>query len=270
MADRYIYIPSIGLFYVIGLAFYKVYTWEDNYGRIKRISLVLFLSMVIIFSVLTYQRNKIWKNSETLWLNVLENYPDAVIAHNNLGRAYYSQGRLYETIVEYQTVLMLSPGDATIHNNLGNVLAEVGDYDGAMENYKASLIIAPNWEKAYYNIGVTLSHKGIEEEKIEYLREAITYFEEALRLRPKSYRTYNSIAVNYYTMREYDKALEYIKKGIKKNPKFPYFYINLGLVLYEGYGKKDEAIEAYKKALSFDPNWDFPMERLRELGVETK
>ncbi|MFQ5586854.1 MAG: tetratricopeptide repeat protein [Thermodesulfobacteriota bacterium] len=195
--------------------------------------IILFALFVALNGAGSIKRNRIWGNPVRLWSDVVKKNP-------------FAYGAL---------------------NTLGNSLAEEGDYDGAMEAYRRSMALAPTWERTYYNIGMTLSHRGVDEKKAEYLREAITYYEKALKLHPSSYRTYNSIAVNYYIMREYDKALEYINRGLERNPDFPYFYSNLGLILSEGFGKREEAIEAYRKALSFDPTWVFPRERLRELGV---
>jgi hypothetical protein len=202
----------------------------------RKLLLAIFIAFIAFNGIGTIKRNGIWKTPVGLWSDVVKKNP---MAHG-------------------------------ARNTLGNALAETGDYDGAMEAYKASLALAPNWERTYYNIGMTLTYKGNEEKNIRLLKEAIHYFEKALQLHPRSYKTYNAIAINYHMRREYDKALEYIKKGMKKNPNFPYLYLNLGMVLHEGYGKKEEAIEAYKKALSFDPNWDLPRDKLRELGVENK
>jgi len=179
------------------------------------------------------KRNLIWGDPVRLWSDVVEKNPLAYGAFNTLG----------------------------------NALAERGDYDEAIKAYRRSMALAPGWERTYYNMGMTMSHRGVEEEKVEYLMEAIRYYEKALKLHPASYRTYNSIAVNYYIMGKYDRALEYIKRGMKRNPNFPYFYSNLGLILSEGFGKREEAIEAFRKALSFDPSWELPREELKVLGA---
>ena len=85
MADRYMYIPSIGLFYVAGVAFYKAFQWDDvSLGSVRKLTVLLLCLVVLFFSFLSYKRGDVWQKSETLWLNVIKNYPDVSLAHNNL------------------------------------------------------------------------------------------------------------------------------------------------------------------------------------------
>ncbi|MFQ5329043.1 MAG: tetratricopeptide repeat protein [Thermodesulfobacteriota bacterium] len=201
--------------------------------RRRKAAIVVFAVVVAINGVGVLKRNLVWGAPVKLWSDVVEKNPLAYGAWNTLG----------------------------------NALAERGDYDAAVKAYRRSMALAPEWERTYYNLGMTMSHRGVEEEKVEYLMEAIGYYKKALKLHPASYRTYNSIAVNYLILGKYDEAMKYIKMGLKRNPNFPYFYSNLGIILDEGFGRREEAIEAYRKALSFDPSWQLPREQLRILGA---
>jgi len=89
MADRYLYIPSIGIFFIAAEGFYWLYRSKLKPIKIvKPILAILLIGILGTFSFLTWERCQVWKDSMSLWNNVLKNYPDIPIAYNNLGEAY--------------------------------------------------------------------------------------------------------------------------------------------------------------------------------------
>ena len=80
MADRYAYIPSIGVLYLAGEGFY--WLWNKKY---KIHAIVLLSIITLLFSVKTYERCSIWKNEMTLWNDVISQYQTAPLAYNNRG-----------------------------------------------------------------------------------------------------------------------------------------------------------------------------------------
>jgi tetratricopeptide (TPR) repeat protein len=206
-ADRYMYIPSIGLFYMIGATFVQMYEWSGIYEKARRISLVFLLSMVIIiFSVLTYQRNKVWKNSETLWLNVIKNHPDVALAHNNLGLAYYNKGQLNKAIMEYKEAVKLNPVYTKAYYNIGLVYYYKGLIDASIASYQNALKFASDIEDIIdinNNLGIAYATKG-------FYMEAVKYYQEVLRITPDDPVVLNNLKI-VYNMIRYHKTLEKAK-----------------------------------------------------------
>jgi len=92
VADRFMYIPSIGLFFIAGIAFNWIYYKKMRWDKLKKISIVFILIMAVFsYSILTVRRNSVWKDGESLWLDVLKKYPEVARAHNNLGVFYYKK-----------------------------------------------------------------------------------------------------------------------------------------------------------------------------------
>ena len=86
--DRYMYLPSIGLFLVFALPFRRAFQWNAA----KRASVLCAWSLVLgVFSVQSFERTKAWRDSETLWLDVLSTYPGTALALNNLGRFHLDE-----------------------------------------------------------------------------------------------------------------------------------------------------------------------------------
>ena len=245
-ADRYMYLPSIGLFYMAGLAFYKMYRWEGVFETARKLSVVLFLGVLILtFSVLSYKRNNIWQDGETLWLNVLENYPEVSIAHNNLGHAYTAQGRSNEAIKEYKTALRLDPNYATAHNNLGSIYVDQGLLDEAIKEYKTALRLDPNYATAHNNLGSIYVDQGL-------LDEAVKEYKTALRIKPDYVDAHNNLGNAYAAQGSLDDAIREYQLAIELESEHVTAYFNLGLTYYNK-GLSDLAISSYKEALRIDP-----------------
>jgi hypothetical protein len=78
VSERYTYVPYIGMAFLIGMLL-------DKYSTAKNRNMVWGIpaAILLVFCIMTFLRTKVWKNSETLWTNVLEHYPDAAVPRTN-------------------------------------------------------------------------------------------------------------------------------------------------------------------------------------------
>jgi Flp pilus assembly protein TadD len=182
-ADRYTYLPQIGLYIIIAWA---VADFANSY-RIRRIVFAVAAPAVIAaLSFRAFVQTSYWKNSETLWTHALAVTSDNDVAHNNLGYLSLRRGELDAAISHFGTALNIRAvnaashynlGRALIENNLANALARKGLMADAIPHYQEAVRLRPDYADAYYNFGTVLFREG----KID---DAIAEWQKALAIQP--------------------------------------------------------------------------------------
>jgi tetratricopeptide (TPR) repeat protein len=150
MADRFTYLPSIGIAIMLAWGIPLLFNRED----IRR--MVLFpaaMALLIILSVLTWQQCGYWKNSITLYNHALQVTKDNVLAHNNLGFALFAEGKIEEAIDNYNKVLRITQGDVQSYTHRGVAYAALGQYQRAIEDFNQVIRLKPDYAFAYNNRG---------------------------------------------------------------------------------------------------------------------
>ena len=245
-ADRLIYFPSLGLFFLSGFALYRL-------GRaigatdIFRTTIV-FLTLAVLLAILSgmsRDRLKVWQDGERIWKNVLEQYPGVALAHDNLGHHYVQKGRLEDGIAEYKKALALNPKDAITYNNLGTAYRRKGLLDEAIEAYQKALELNPSYAMAYTNLGVAYEQKGMVE-------EAISAHLKSLSLDPHNSLAHTNLGAAYMRQGMLEKAIKEHRRALGLDPSNAMAHANLGAAYGES-GRLDEAIAEFKQTLAFDP-----------------
>ena len=187
IADRYIYIPSIGIFFIAAEGFYWLYRSKlEPIKIVKPILAILLIGILGTFSFLTWERCQVWKDSISLWNDVLKNYPNIQTAYNNRGTAYLHRGDYDKAISDYNQALRINPGYETtyyLYENRGTAYLRKGDYERAIADYDQAVRIKPSYAMAYHNRGTAYLYK-------EDLEEAIADFNKALEINPGYAETY--------------------------------------------------------------------------------
>jgi tetratricopeptide (TPR) repeat protein len=174
LADRYTYLPSIGLF--IAAAF-GLRDLADRFRFLKIPVAVAASLMLAGCLMLTENQLRCWRDSQTLFAHAVAVTKDNDIAHINLGVALEQQGKLDEALAEYREAERLAPGRYQVHNNLGNLLANMGKPKEALAEYHEAVRLDP---------GLPFLHDGLGSELAELGRfsEAMNEFTNAARLDP--------------------------------------------------------------------------------------
>lgn len=241
MADRYAYIPLIGLFIVLawGLS-------EGSAGWRFRKILLLSVSGLILLGLTAATANQlpVWQNSITLFEHALKVTRNNRVAQTNLGAALVEAGRPQEAIAHYEAAMRIRP-EPEFHINIGVALMHAGRLDEAMAHYRETLKERPDYAKAYNNIGVVLGKQG-------KLEEAIGNFERALELKPDYADAYNNLGFAMAQKGRHGEAISHYAKSLRYDPDNPKTYCNMGIA-FLALGRPKEAAVQIRAALELDP-----------------
>jgi len=161
IADRYMYIPSIGFFFLLVMGIDCLRERYLNQKKlVYRMLIVLFVCWAVTLSVLTFQRAKIWNNSLVLWTDVLQKFPGTQRALINRGNALFDIGRYQESIKDYNIVLAKNMADESAYINRGRAKANIGDLQGAISDFTICTRLAPQDYLPFYNLGILYALTG--------------------------------------------------------------------------------------------------------------
>lgn len=176
MADRYTYLPIIGLFIMVAWGVSELV----KEMRYRYVILAVLTSTVLVASAsLTWHQLGFWRDGESVFRHAVNVTTGNCIAHYNLGAALFDKGELGAAVSEFQTALVISPGDPQAHNNMGIALDKTGDLDGAIREFQLAISINPGNFEGHYNLGIALFKKND-------LNGAIKEFQQALTITPHS------------------------------------------------------------------------------------
>ncbi|PID93585.1 MAG: hypothetical protein CSA95_06625 [Bacteroidetes bacterium] len=153
VADRYVYLPLVGFFFI--LASYLEEGFRRG-GAFRAVLLPLLFVYVVGLSLHTLGRNRVWASSETLWTDVVENQPDALIAWYDLGGWYADHAQHSQAIKAYRQVLRINPSYVNGNYNLANSFYKEELFDSAECYYRRALTLDPSFKSASINLFMAL------------------------------------------------------------------------------------------------------------------
>lgn len=208
MADRYMYIPIIGV--SIAVAWFL----EEVTRRVPQRALWLGgagIGMVIAMGVLSYRQVGKWKSTETLFEHTISVTRNNWMAHYNLGAAYEQTTDLEKARYHYQRTVDLYPTIASAHYDLGKVLGMLGSHEEAVHHLLKAIELKPSLERAYLRAGVELV-------KLRRIPEALPYLEKAYEFNRYYGDPNHNVALTLVGINELDLALVYLRKAAAAHP----------------------------------------------------
>ena len=278
LADRYTYLPSIGLFIAV------VWLVSDLMREVRWKKQAFAIGGGAIFLILCFLTEiqvGYWENSETLFRHAiaatdrnylgycnlgpilveqgklseaekaykkaLEIWPYYADAHNNLGVLRGRQGMYEEAIRHYQDALQANPKHMTARTNLARLFSEMGYLDKANLHYDKALQIKPDSFVAHNGKGLVLA-------KMNKMEDAIKSFRQSVKLCPICAEACNNLGRALMLKAEYEEAIEYLRRALQLRPTYAEAYNNLGLV-YVRKGELETAVRFFSCALYFRPDY---------------
>jgi tetratricopeptide (TPR) repeat protein len=243
MADRYTYVPLIGIFIIIAFGVTELLK-EKPFRKI--VLGVLAGVSLSACAIVTSHQLKYWKDSIMLFEHTLAVTEGNALVHNNYANVLNQLGRRNEAAAHLVEALRFLPNSPEIQNNYGILLRETGKFDQAIEHFKIALKLDPGFKLTHYDLGIALAAKGDYEGAIQ------------------QYQLYMGTAVDLADIRQdlaeelikegrVDDAMNQFQKAMTVKPDSAEVLSNLGYALAQS-GKPDEAIKYYNKALAIEPN----------------
>jgi len=237
MADRYTYVPMIGLLIVFAWGAVAL----GAHWRIKRIGLILSSSAVLLGCVVaSSEQVRLWSNSMRLFEHALKVTDGNTLAHINLGAALVVAGQTNQALGHFSAALEIHPRDYLACENWGNV------FDEALTNYATVLRLQPHSAPAHFNLGNALTRQGKD-------IEAAPHYVETLRWQPNNAEAHASLAMGLARQGKNREAMAHLTEALRIKPGEAQFHYQLANALKEE-KRTAEAVAQYREALRLKPN----------------
>jgi tetratricopeptide (TPR) repeat protein len=288
MADRYTYVPMVGLFIALAWAVAEL---AQRWPR-GRIALVLgAIGSLGACATVTLRQVTFWHDSETLFRRAVAVTKNNYLAYDNLALYYSGSGRMAEAMENYQKSLEINPADEEALNNLAQELVAENKVSDAIPYYQAALRANPSSAETHNNLGIALAMQAQLDQAFQHfqeavrlkpdyvsahanlgnvlvaqhrLAEAIAEYQKSLRLRPGDSQLHNRLANALSDQGRVEEAVVEYTKAVEIKPEDPFVRFNLGLALAR-LERRGEAITQVGEAVRLKPDYVEAKRLLRTL-----
>ena len=243
MADRYMYVPLIGLFILL---VWGCTHWLDGFRVRKGWGIGASVFLLLGLSINTRLQLAHWENSVTLFEHAIRSTEDNYLAHNNLGTTFLKAGKIDKGMEQLSIALKIKPESPEVLYNLGLALKQKGRLDGAARYFSQALDINPDLADAHNNLGIIHMAQGDGEKAFQHLSKA-------LEIDPQLFEAHNNLGTLLVGNGQVEEAILRFSQSLLLNPNQARAYNNLGAAL-ELQGHSEEAIAHYHRALELAPS----------------
>jgi len=241
-ADRYTYIPYIGLFIMLAWGLPQLLSKWISASSVEspHQKIVLGVLMVLVLTALGIFANRqvsFWKNNFTLFSHANEVTQNNYVAYNNLGTSYGKLGRWQDEIEACKKAVGINPDYADAHCNLGFAYGNLGRWPEAIDASKQAIRIRPDYAEAHCNLGVAYY-------KLGRYQEAIEEFRQAVKIRPDYADAHYNLGNAYGKLGRHQEAIDAFKQAVRIKPDDAEAHCNLGFAYLE-MGDKNSALAEY-------------------------
>lgn len=235
VADRFFYIPSIGICLALGYAYQN--------ATVRRA--LLIWSILIVMALLSARQVRYWHDSFTLYNYVLSLNPTNTIALNNRGEAWYQRKQYARSIDDYNQVLTLKPNDADTLMNRGLSYQALNQHEHAIEDFDRVIQLFPHYARAY-------NQRGVSYLRLKQLDRAMIDFNQTIQLSPDYAHAYINKGLIFQQTQRNDEAIEQYTKALAIDPTLVSAYNNRGVLLAQR-RLFDQARHDFKQVLHYEP-----------------
>jgi tetratricopeptide (TPR) repeat protein len=249
MADRYTYIPLIGLFIMAAWGIPELLKkWQPTRFPTPRKEALFASSALLLlsFSIVTWIQVGYWRDNIALYDHSLKVSPSDLIYFNR-GAAYGNLGNHRQAISDYDRAIEINPQYAEAYNNRGAAYGKLSDQRQAISDFDRAIKINPEYAAAYNNRGFAYGNLGNH-------RQAISDFDRAIKINPELALTYINRGVAYGILGNNRQAISDYDRAVEINPGYAEAYNNRGIA-YGELGNLNQAISDYGRAVEINPEY---------------
>lgn len=244
MSERYTYVPYIGLFYVVAMGAYFFMKQKPQMATAIRTTIAGY---ALLLALVTFNRTAVWQNSELLWTDVIEKYPDkAPVAHNNRGTYYRTEKRYPEALADYNKAISLSVDYQLPYLNRGNVYFNTNQNEQALADYNKAIELKDDDAKAYCNRSAVYF-------QLNQLEKGLADATRAIELQPIYPDAWMNRSVIFASLNRHEEAVADFTSYLKHKPDTPKM-LNWRGISYRALKKYQEALADFNSAIKLDPN----------------
>jgi protein O-mannosyl-transferase len=236
MNDHYVYLACLGIFVLICERIALRFLNKKNAVFIYS-SFIFYLA---ILGIISNQRIHDFKNSMTIWNDVIKKYPESDLAYNNRGVIYGIQGLTDLEIQDYKKSITLNPKNAEAHRNIGKYLNSIKKYSEAIDEFNIAIKINPG-------IAIVYNDRGFSYSNLNSFKQAIDDYKSALQLQPNLRKAFHNLEFVYVQQGLYDKVIEDYTQYIVSNSDDADAYNNRGLT-WQQKGLNEKACTDFREA----------------------
>ena len=256
MADRYTYLPSIGIFIMVGWGAAEILgEW-----RYRKIAFGIAGSVVLaVLLMCTRKQVGYWQDSFALFGHALEVTENNSIIHNNLGCELRDKGRLEEAVMHFDEALRIHPHDLEALSNKGKTFLDMGKTDEAIVIFTKAVGISEKPYEAYNDLCLSLEKEGKINEAVKQWQKAVQLkfdydkAREALRTQPGLAEAHYNLGGVYVRQGKLELAVEQYAEALRLKPDYLTARVSLARTLLK-LGQIQSAIEQYYKILQLKPD----------------
>ena len=236
--EHKLYLISFGFFLAL-IALLSAFI--HNRGTLLRV----LWCIVAALSILSFQRNKVWKEDFTLWNDAVQKSPLKERPYNNRGLAWVDKGNFNQALSDYNKAIQLNPRYVNVYMNRGFLYSQEGLISQAIADFNRAIELDPSLSGAYINRGNAYDKEGL-------FSQAISDFNKAIDLDQYTAEAYNDRGSSYVKQGNFIKAIADFNKAIDLRGDYANAYYNLGFIYYKQ-NHYSQAVANYDRAIEIIP-----------------
>lgn len=287
VADRFMYLPSLGICLALGVFF------EESLLKFDRRLAASLIAVIFLFlGGKTFAQTKLWGDGVLLWSGVVNKYPDCFYAYDHRGYAFAQKGQFREAVVDYNKALQLKSKYMPAYHNRALAYSQLGEDEKALADFAKTFEMNSTYATGYFNRGIFFAQRGENEKAlVDYTRaieetnglyaqaysnrgtvylsekkldEAVKDFDRSIELDERDVFARNNRAIAFILKGESEIALRDLNEAVKIAPKDAESYFNRGLV-YLRLEKPEKALADFRKVLEINPQHKLALQKALEI-----
>lgn len=243
IADRFTYIPYLGLFFIAGWYFQLLLKERPSW---KWPVLALTGAYLLLFGMMTWKQNDVWENGETLWTQAIKVNDKNSNVWNFRGNYYRENGQLEKALSDYDQAIRVNSRDAKLYNSRGKAYFNLGRYTEALNDYNQAVALDADNDEFFSNRGAALG-------ALKRYEEAFNDLARSIELDPQNENAYKNRLVLLYELGRFQEALPDHDAYLEIKPYDADIWFSKGLT-FRQLGDEQSALGALNEAVRLNPN----------------